>query len=70
LIVEICPNDFSLPEVTFVAVSDVNAASRRKFLDVCRNAGRPEPREFDDFRAILAACRNDLDAVYLSTPAC
>jgi len=58
----------SMPQVAFVAVSDVNAASRRKFLDVCRNAGRPEPREFDDFRAMLAACRNDLDAVYVSTP--
>jgi predicted dehydrogenase len=58
----------SMPQVAFKAVSDVDAASRRKFLDLCRNAGRPEPREFDDFRAMLAACRDDLDAVYVSTP--
>ena len=58
----------SMPEVIFVALSDVNAGSRRQFIDICRNAGRPEPREFDDFRSMLAACRDELDAVYVSTP--
>jgi predicted dehydrogenase len=58
----------SMPEVAFVAVSDVNAVSRRNFIDICRRAGRPEPREFDDFRSMLAACRHELDAVYVSTP--
>jgi predicted dehydrogenase len=58
----------SMPEVAFVAVSDVNAVSRRKFIDICRNAGRPQPREFDDFRSMLAACRDELDAIYVSTP--
>ncbi len=58
----------SMPEVAFVAVSDVNAVSRRKFIDICRNAGRPQPREFDEFRSMLAACRDDLDAIYVSTP--
>jgi len=58
----------SMPEVSYVAVSDVNAASRRNFIDICRTAGRPEPREFDDFRSMLAVCRDELDAVYVSTP--
>src|SRR5260221_6892387 len=58
----------AMPEVAFVAVSDVNADSRRKFSDICRNAGRPEPREFEDFRSMLAACRDELDASYVSTP--
>jgi predicted dehydrogenase len=58
----------SMPEVAFAAVSDVNAVSRRNFIDICGRAGRPEPREFDDFRSMLAACRDELDAVYVSTP--
>lgn len=58
----------SMPEVAFVTVSDVNTASRRKFIDICHSAGRPEPREFDDFRSMLATCRDELDAVYVSTP--
>jgi predicted dehydrogenase len=58
----------SMPEVAFVALSDVNAASRRKFVDLCRDAGRPEPREFDDFRSMLATCRDELDAIYVCTP--
>jgi predicted dehydrogenase len=58
----------SMPEVAFVALSDVNAASRRKFVDICRGAGRPEPREFDDFRSMLTSCRNELDAIYVCTP--
>jgi len=33
----------SMPELAFVAVSEVNAASRRKFIDICRGARRPEP---------------------------
>ena len=47
----------SLPAVAFVAVSDVKAASRRKFIDVCRHAGRPAPREFNDLRLMMAVCR-------------
>src|SRR6201987_939599 len=58
----------AMPEVAFVAVSDVNADSRRKFSDICRNAGRPEPREFEDFRSMIAVCRDELDAIYVSTP--
>src|ERR1700751_595854 len=58
----------AMAEVAFVAVSDVNPESRRKFSDICRNAGRPEPREFEDFRSMLAACRDELDAIYVSTP--
>ena len=58
----------SMPEVAFVALSDVNAVSRRNFVDICRGAGRPEPREFDDFRSMLTTCRDELDAVYVCTP--
>jgi predicted dehydrogenase len=58
----------SMPEVAFVALSDVNAVSRRKFVDICRTAGRPEPREFDDFRSMLTTCRDELDAIYVCTP--
>ena len=58
----------SMPEVAFVALSDVNAGSRRKFVDICRRAGRPEPREFDDFKSMLTTCRDELDAIYVCTP--
>src|SRR5258705_2463327 len=58
----------SMPEVAFVALSEVNAGSRRKFVDICRGAGRPEPREFDDFRSMLTNCRDELDAIYVCTP--
>ena len=56
----------SMPEVAFVAVSDLNAASRRKFVDICRSARRPEPREFENFRSMLTTCRDELDAIYES----
>jgi predicted dehydrogenase len=58
----------AIPEIVFVAVSDVNADSRRKFSDICCNAGRPKPREFEDFKSMITACRDELDAVYVSTP--
>src|SRR6478736_8203465 len=58
----------SMPEVAFVALSDVNAVSRRNFVDICRRAGRPEPREFDDFKSMLISCKDELDAVYVCTP--
>jgi predicted dehydrogenase len=58
----------SMPEVAYVALSDINAGSRRKLVDIYRAAGRPEPQEFDDFRSMLTTCRNELDAVYVCTP--
>jgi predicted dehydrogenase len=58
----------AIPEIVFVAISDVNADSRRKFSDICCNAGRPKPREFEDFKSMITACRDELDAVYVSTP--
>ena len=58
----------AMPEVAFVALSDVNAGSRRNFSDICRSAGRPQPREFVDFKSMIAACRDELDAIYVSTP--
>lgn len=57
-----------MPEVTYVAVADVSAASRQRLTDICVAAGRPAPQMFDDYRAMLAACRSELDAVYVSTP--
>lgn len=57
-----------MPEVTYVAVADVSAPSRARLVDICLKAGQSAPREFEDFREMLAACRNDLDAVYISTP--
>jgi predicted dehydrogenase len=58
----------AMPDVVFGAVSDVSAASRQKFIDICHHAGRPDPREFDDYKLMLATCRDELDAVYVSTP--
>ncbi|MCX5496802.1 Gfo/Idh/MocA family oxidoreductase [Kaistia dalseonensis] len=57
-----------MPEVAFVASADVGVQSRRRLADICTAAGKPEPREFDDFRDMLAACRDEMDAVYVSTP--
>ena len=57
-----------MPDVEFVATADVSAASRARLSDICTRAARPAPREFDDYRTMLAECRGDLDAVYVSTP--
>ena len=57
-----------MPELRFVAIADVSAASRQRLTDICIAAGRPAPQAFDDFRTMLATCRGDLDAVYVSTP--
>lgn len=57
-----------MPEVEFVAAADVSAASRARLRDICVKAGQSPPREFEDFREMLAKCRDDLDAVYISTP--
>ena len=57
-----------MPEVEFVAAADVNAASRQRLSEICLEAGRPAPREFEDYRSMLAGCAGDIDAVYISTP--
>src|SRR5262245_49890028 len=57
-----------MPEVAFVAAADVSAASRQRLPELCRSAGRPAPRDFDDFHVMLSACKGELDAVYVSTP--
>ncbi|GLS20435.1 hypothetical protein GCM10007874_34520 [Labrys miyagiensis] len=57
-----------MPEVEFVASADVSAASRKRLGDICLEAGKPAPREFDDYKVMLAECGNQLDAVYVSTP--
>lgn len=57
-----------MPQVEFVACADVNAASRTRLSEICVAGGRAAPREFGDYRAMLAQCRGELDAVYVSTP--
>lgn len=57
-----------MPEVEYVAAADVSSASRARFVDICLKAGATAPREFEDYRDMLAACKNELDAVYISTP--
>ena len=57
-----------MPQVEFVACADVNAASRTRLSEICLARGRAAPREFGDYRAMLAQCRGELDAVYVSTP--
>ncbi|MBN8950566.1 MULTISPECIES: Gfo/Idh/MocA family oxidoreductase [unclassified Rhizobium] len=57
-----------MPEVEFIAVTDVSSASRGRFSEICTAAGRMAPLEFDDFRTMLVQCKGNLDAVYISTP--
>jgi predicted dehydrogenase len=57
-----------MPEIQFVASADVSAASRARLSDICIAAGGRRLQEFDDYRTMLAECRNDLDVVYVSTP--
>ncbi|OCI93830.1 oxidoreductase [Rhizobium sp. AC27/96] len=57
-----------MPEIEFAAAADVSVASRQRLADICTSAGRRAPLEFDDFRIMLAQCKNKLDAVYVSTP--
>ena len=57
-----------MPEVVFVASADVGVPSRRRLADICTAAGKAEPKEFDDYRDMLATCRDEMDAVYVSTP--
>lgn len=57
-----------MPEVAFAAAADVSGASLARLAGICTAAGRPAPHGFEDFRAMLAACAGELDAVYVSTP--
>jgi len=57
-----------MPELEFVASADVSAASRARLSAICFDAGGKRPQEFEDYRTMLAQCRNDLDVVYVSTP--
>ncbi len=57
-----------MPEIEFVALADTIPSSRQRLIDVCVAAGASEPRSFDDYREMLATCREDLDIVYVSTP--
>ena len=57
-----------MPGVSFVAAADVSAPSRARLEQICLDAGKPAPRGFDDYRQMLRECRDELDAVYVSTP--
>ncbi|MDM9624629.1 Gfo/Idh/MocA family oxidoreductase [Rhizobium sp. S152] len=57
-----------MSEIEFVAISDTTASSRQRLIDVCLAAGAAAPRSFEDYREMLAACREELDIVYVSTP--
>jgi predicted dehydrogenase len=57
-----------MPEIEFVALADTIRSSRQRLVDVCVAAGAPAPRRFDDYREMLASCRDELDIVYVSTP--
>jgi predicted dehydrogenase len=54
--------------VEIIAAADVSGASRARFVDICVKAGGIAPRQFEDYREMLAKCRSNLDAVYISTP--
>ncbi|CAN7572274.1 Gfo/Idh/MocA family protein [Rhizobium sp. LjRoot258] len=57
-----------MPEIEFVVLADTTPSSRQRLIDVCVAAGAPAPRSFDDYREMLASCRDELDIVYVSTP--
>ncbi len=58
----------AMPEVEFVALADTTASSRQRLIDVCTAAGAAAPKSFEDYREMLAKCRDELDIVYISTP--
>jgi predicted dehydrogenase len=58
----------AMPEIEFVALADTTASSRQRLIDVCIAAGAPAPKSFEDYREMLAKCRDALDIVYISTP--
>ncbi|EPE94566.1 Gfo/Idh/MocA family protein [Rhizobium grahamii] len=57
-----------MPEIEFVALADPISASRKRLIDVCVAAGAAAPKSFDDYREMLASCRDELDIIYVSTP--
>jgi predicted dehydrogenase len=58
----------AMPEIEFVALADTTASSRQRLIDVCIAAGAKEPKSFEDYREMLAQCRDELDIIYISTP--
>src|SRR6478752_9246183 len=58
----------AMPEIEFVALADTTASSRQRLIDVCTAAGAAAPKSFEDYREMLAKCRDELDIVYISTP--
>ena len=57
-----------IPNVSIAAAADTDSAARSRFEELCVQAGRAKPRLFDSVRSLLLNCRNDIDAVYISTP--
>lgn len=57
-----------MAELEFAALADTISSSRQRLIDVCISAGASAPKSFEDYREMLAACRDELDIVYVSTP--
>lgn len=57
-----------MPEIEFVALADTVPSSRQRLIDVCMAAGASAPKCFEDYREMLASCRDELDIIYVSTP--
>jgi len=57
-----------MPNVEFVACADVDARARAQLAEICQAAGGTAPAAFEDYRTMLAQCRDGIDAVYVSTP--
>ncbi len=57
-----------MSEIEFVALADTVPASRQRLIDVCIAAGASAPKSFEDYREMLASCRDELDIIYVSTP--
>ena len=58
----------AMPDVLIVATAEVSAISRQRFGDTCEAAGAPRPAEYPDAPSMLSALKDQMDAVYVSTP--
>ena len=59
-----------MPEIEFVAVADTVEASRQRLIDVCEAAGAPAPVSFVSYRAMLEACKGDLELLEIAQAHC
>ncbi len=57
-----------MPNVSIVAAADTSAEARNRFAGLCEECGHTAPDLFDDVHVLVRASRDEIDAVYLSTP--